>query len=212
MALKIIGAGFGRTGTLSLKHALERLGLGPCHHMSEVIGNTAQTDLWSDVAAGRPDYDAIFSGYQSAVDFPTSAYWQDVLAAYPDARVVLSQRDPDDWYESFSQTILPIILDKSNWPEAARPWFKMIERVIIGKALGGKTDKDGILAAYRMNEAAVRALAKTGRALVFSPREGWQPLCTFLGVEVPVEPYPKSNERKVFFSNLKSGTDAAAAA
>lgn len=211
MALKIIGAGFGRTGTLSLKHALERLGFGPCHHMSEVIGNTAQTGLWSDVAAGKPDYDAIFDDYQSAVDFPTSAYWQDILAAYPGAKVVLCQRDPADWYESFSQTILPLILDKSNWPEAATPWFKMIEKVVIGKALRGKTDKDGILKAYRDNETAVRALAETGRALVFQPGDGWQPLCTFLGAEVPAEAYPKSNERKEFFSNVKSGTEATAA-
>lgn len=211
MALKIIGAGFGRTGTLSLKHALERLGFGPCHHMSEVISNKSQTDLWSDVATGKPNYDAIFSGYQSAVDFPTSAYWQDVLSVYPDAKVILSQRDPADWYESFSQTILPLILDKSSWPEASTPWFKMIESVIIGKALKGRTDKDSILAAYRENETTVRALAQTGRALVFQPCDGWQPLCTFLGVEVPVEPYPKSNERKEFFSNVKSGTEATAA-
>lgn len=209
MTLKIIGAGFGRTATLSLKHALERIGFEPCHHMSEVIGSAAQTALWSDVAAGRPDYDAIFRNYQSAVDFPTSAYWQDVLAAYPHAKVVLTLRDPDEWYESFSQTILPIILDKTNWPEAATPWFRMIEKVIIGKALGGRTDKEGILAAYRENEATVRALARTGQALVFQPRDGWQALCAFLGVEVPAEPYPKSNERKEFFSNLKSGTEAA---
>jgi hypothetical protein len=210
MALKIIGAGFGRTATLSLKYALERLGFGPCHHMSEVISNAAQTALWSDVTDGKPDFGAIFSGYSSAVDFPTSAYWQDVLATYPNSKVVLNLRDPDDWYESFSQTILPLILDKSSWPEAATPWFKMIEKVIIGKALGGKTDKTGILAAYRENEATVRALAKTGRALVFQPRDGWQPLCTFLGVEVPTDPYPKSNERKEFFSNVKSGTEATA--
>ena len=211
MPLKVIGSGLGRTGTLSLKAALEHIGFGPCHHMSEVIGNTAQIDLCSDVAVGNPDYNAIFTGFQSAVDFPVAAYWQEVLAANPDARVVLCQRDPAEWYESFSQTILPLIMDKSKWPKAATPWFKMIEKVIIGKALKGRMDKDGILAAYRDNETAVRALAKTGRALIFQTREGWLPLCTFLGTEVPVEPYPKSNERKEFFSNVKSGTEATAA-
>lgn len=206
MTLKIIGAGFGRTGTYSLKAALEHLGIGPCHHMSEVINDPEQIEAWSEVAKGSPNYEGIFSGFRSAVDFPTSAYWQDLLAAMPDAKVILSHRDAEDWYGSFSQTILPLILDKEAWPKNAVPWFEMIEKVIIGKALGGRTDRAGILEAYRANEAAARHLEAQGKALVFSVRDGWEPLCRFLGVDVPDAPFPKTNARADFFSSVKSGT------
>ena len=211
MTLKIIGAGFGRTGTYSLKLALEQLGFGPCHHMAEVINSPDQIELWNSVTDGKPDYGAIFSGFQSAVDFPASAYWQDILAANPDARVVLSYRSAESWYESFSQTILPLIQNTDGWPEQARPWFELIEKVIIGKALAGHTDKDGILATYRANESAARALAAEGRALIFEARNGWRPLCDFLGVTVPAEPYPSTNPRAHFFDAVKAGTDASAA-
>ena len=207
MALEIIGAGFGRTGTYSLKAALERLGFGPCHHMSEVIGEPTQIKLWSDVVEGSPDFDRIFSGFRAAVDFPVSAYWQDVLASKPKAKVILTHRDAEDWYGSFSQTILPLILDRDAWPANAKPWFEMIEKIIIGKALDGRTDRDGILAAYRANEAAVRDLEATGDALVFSVRDGWKPLCRFLGVDEPGEPFPKTNARADFFASVRSGTE-----
>ena len=211
MALEFIGAGFGRTGTYSLKAALEHLGFGPCHHMSKVIDDPRQVEAWSEVAAGRPDYDAIFAGFRSAVDFPVSAYWQDVLGAMPDAKVILSHRDAEDWYGSFSQTILPLILEKEAWPKNAVPWFAMIEKVIIGKALGGRTDREGILKAYRANEAAARDLEAQGKALVFSARDGWEPLCRFLGVAVPNAPFPKTKARADFFSSVKSGTKEHAA-
>ena len=207
MALEIIGAGFGRTGTYSLKAALERLGLGPCHHMSEVINNPDQVRLWTEVAAGRADFNRIFAGFGSAVDFPVSAYWQEVLVANPGAKVILSDRDPEDWYGSFSQTILPLILDKAAWPDNRRAWFEMMDEVIVGKALGGRTDREGILAAYRANAEAARALEAEGRALVFRSRDGWAPLCDFLGVEVPDEPYPNTNARSEFFAAVKSGTE-----
>jgi Sulfotransferase domain len=210
MALEIIGAGFGRTGTYSLKAALERLGFGPCHHMSEVINDPEQVTLWAEVAGGRPDFERIFAGFRSAVDFPVSAYWQDVLAATPGAKVILSDRDPEDWYGSFSQTILPLILDKAAWPDNRRPWFEMIDKVIVGKALGGRTDREGILAAYRANAKAAQALEAEGRALLFRSRDGWAPLCDFLGVEVPDEPYPKTNPRAEFFAAVKSGAEVPA--
>lgn len=210
MALEIIGAGFGRTGTYSLKAALEHLGFGPCHHMSEVIDKPDQITLWDAVADGRPDYASAFAGFRSAVDFPVSAYWQDVLKAFPNAKVILSDRDPEDWYGSFSQTILPLIRDKAAWPEARRPWFQMIEKVIIGKALGGRTDRDGILAAYRANASAARGLVAEGRALVFKAGDGWAPLCRFLGVDVPDSPYPRTNPRAEFFAAVKTGAEATA--
>jgi len=203
MTLEIVGAGFGRTGTYSLKTAIERLGFGLCHHMSEVIDNAEQIRLWTEAAKGRPDFGRIFEGFRSAVDFPISAFWQEVLAARPCAKVILSDRDAERWYASFSQTILPLILDQASWPEARRPWLEMIDRVIIGKALGGRTDRDGILDAYRVNTAAVRQLVPSGQVLVFRASDGWGPLCEFLGVEVPDEPYPKTNPRSEFFATVK---------
>ena len=149
MALKIVGAGFGRTGTYSLKSALEHLGFGPCHHMSEVINAPGQIADWTAAANGVANYEKIFGNFRSAVDFPVSAFWQDVLADNPDAKVILSYRDAEEWYDSFSQTILPLILDKTAWPASARSWLEMMGAVIIGKAFGGRTDRDRILAAYR---------------------------------------------------------------
>lgn len=209
MALEIIGAGFGRTGTYSLKAALERLSFGPCHHMSEVIGDPEQIRLWNEAAEGRPDYARIFAGFRSAVDFPVSAFWQEALAANPGAKVILSDRDPEDWYGSFSQTILPLILDRASWPDERRSWFEMIDRVIIGRAFGGRTDREGILAAYSANAAAAREFVSEGRALVFRARDSWEPLCRFLGVEVPDEPYPMTNPRAEFFASVKSGVEEA---
>ncbi len=211
MALEIIGAGFGRTGTYSLKAALELLGFGPCHHMSEVVPDPQQIRAWAQVADGHPDFDRIFSGFRSAVDFPVSAYWPEVLNANPDARIILSYRDPEDWYGSFSQTILPLVLDREAWPQNAVPWFEMMEKVIVGKALRGRTDRDGILKAYRDNEAAVRDLDAQGTALVFSVGDGWAPLCRFLDVAAPETPFPKTNRRADFFASVKSGTQEPAA-
>ncbi|MEO4040305.1 sulfotransferase family protein [Hoeflea sp. CAU 1731] len=210
MALEIIGAGFGRTGTNSLKVALELLGFGRCHHMSEVIDNPEQIRLWREAEAGRPDFANIFADFRSAVDFPVSAFWQDALATFPGAKVILSDRDPNDWYASFSQTILPLILDKASWPEERRTWFEMIDKVIIGKALGGNTNRDGILAAYRANTAAARALESKGQVLVFRSSDGWEPLCDFLGVEVPYEPYPRTNARAEFFAATRGSAEVAA--
>ncbi|MCB2098759.1 MAG: hypothetical protein KDE05_14095, partial [Parvularculaceae bacterium] len=106
MTLSVIGAGLGRTGTASLKVALETLGLGKCHHMSEVFGSPEQTDLWVKAAHGAPDWPTIFKGYGSAVDFPTAAFWRELADYYPDAKIILSLRDPEKWYESTQETIL----------------------------------------------------------------------------------------------------------
>ena len=110
MALSVIGAGFGRTGTESMKLALEALGLGPCHHMKEGLPNPEQISLWRAVARGEPaDWDQIFEGYRSAVDWPAAHYWRELAAHYPDAKVVLTVRSPESWYASMENTILKVI-------------------------------------------------------------------------------------------------------
>ena len=101
MTLKVIGAGLGRTATFSLKFALEHLGFGPCYHMSEVFaGARRNIGLWLDVVAGRPDWDALFEGFQSTTDYPACSYWRELADHYPDAKVILTVRDPDSWFDS----------------------------------------------------------------------------------------------------------------
>lgn len=205
MALEVIGAGFGRTGTLSLKLALEKLGLGPCHHMKEVIRDSDQTRLWRDAARGQPDFDRIFAGFKSTVDWPGVAFWRELAIAYPEAKVILSSRNPQSWYASFSETILPSLLEKDEWTEAKRPWFEMVEDVVINRSLGGKTDRDGIIAAFEANEAAAKATIDKDRLLVFDAKQGWEPLCTFLGKPVPDSVYPRSNAKENFAKAVSDG-------
>ena len=117
MSLRVIGAGFGRTGTASLKVALEKLLGAPCYHMIEVFQHPEHVALWHEAALGNmPDWNRLFEGYASAVDFPASAFWPEIMNAYPDALVLLSVRDPEQWWQSASETIMgphdaPMITD-----------------------------------------------------------------------------------------------------
>lgn len=202
MALKIIGAGFGRTGTLSLKTALEQLGFGPCHHMTAILDDVdRQAPLWSRVVAGeRVEWDEVYQGYVSTVDWPGCRYWAELAARYPDAKVILSVRDADRWYESMTQTIL------------ARPsgrfltWFLGLIRhpmafgmkIISRDGFGYDFSRANVIASYERHNAAVRAGVAPERLLVFDVREGWEPLCRFLGVAVPDEAFPRVNDREEF--------------
>ena len=112
MALQVIGTGFGRTGTDSMREALDILGFGPCHHMLEVIGNDHQKQLWRAVAKGAaPGWNELFTGYSSCVDWPSAHYWRDLVRVYPEARVILTNRSPESWWASFEKTILPVVMN-----------------------------------------------------------------------------------------------------
>lgn len=203
MTLKVICAGFGRTGTMSLKLALEQLGLGPCHHMKEVIENGAvQVALWNDAIAGKPDFGAIYAGYHSAVDWPTAAFWRELAAAYPEARIILSSRSAESWYDSISETILATVWAPESWPAPAAEWFRMVEKV-LERSLGAGRDKASIIAAFDAQEAAVKAEIPADRLLVHQAKDGWGPLCAFLGVPVPETPYPRTNSKQEFFDLMK---------
>ena len=207
MTLSVFSAGFGRTGTMSLKLALEQLGFGPCHHMIEVIGNgDAQVPLWNAALNGQPDFEAIYSGYGAAVDWPTAAFWQELAVAYPDAKVILSSRSAESWYNSISETILATVWDEASWPPPAVEWFRMVSKV-LERSLGTARDRDGIIAAFEAHEAAVKAAIPAGRLLVHSAKEGWAPLCAFLGVPVPDAPYPRTNSKEEFFEHMKKADD-----
>jgi hypothetical protein len=193
MPLKIIGAGLGRTATFSMKFALERLGLGPCYHMSEVFaGARRNVPLWLDVVNGNPDWDTIFSGYQSTTDYPACTYWRELAEQYPEAKVVLTVRDPDSWFDSVSQTIFS---EQMQGPLAGSPVGAMMQGTVF-HAFGDRVTDRAFMTDWfaRRNQSVVDALPPE-RLLVFSPKEGWAPLCSFLGVPVPDGSFPRVNSR-----------------
>jgi len=190
MGLKVIGAGFGRTGTASLKLALDRLGFGPCYHMTEVLANNGHIELWSRAADGAPDWDRIFKDYRAAVDFPTARYWRELSEHFPDAKVILSTRSPDSWFESAQKTILA----PQTWAMMApTPFGAMAEKIINAYFDYQIHDRETLIRVFREHEASVKAEIAEGRLLVFEAKEGWAPLCEFLGAEVPEEPFPRVN-------------------
>ena len=206
MALSIIGPGFGRTGTLSLKTALEQLGFGPCHHMEEPFGHPGQVAHWQAIAAGRPvDWNAVFAGYVAQVDWPGAHVWRELAEAFPHAKVVLSMRPEESWWKSYSQTIgkffahrhaLPMPPHVAAMAEAAAELI--VEQTFSGHAL----DREVALAAYRKREQDVRAAIAPERLLVFDVAQGWEPLCAFLGVPVPEGPFPHRNATAEFWEHF----------
>lgn len=211
--MKVIGAGFGRTGTLSLKAALERLGFGPCYHMVDVMEEPYRVRHWLGVARGDgPGWDEVFAGYRSTVDWPAATYWRALAERYPDAKVLLTVRDPDRWYDSARETIFEREL--ASWrpsrTERAIEWlverrspdfalFTQMAREVIAEPLfDGRLDRAHAIEVFERHNAEVRAAIPAERLLVFDVREGWAPLCAFLDVPVPDEPFPRVNDRAEF--------------
>jgi len=209
MPLKVIGAGFGRTGTLSLYTALNALGF-PCYHMFEVLRNKANTthlDFWCAVAnapEGKQfDWEEVFARYTAAVDNPACCVWRELAAAYPEAKVILTQhpRGPDAWYES---TIDTIYFTENKWQFRVLEWTTpfgrkmgdMSRKLIWQRSLRGTMDdRARAIARYKAYVEEVKAAFPPERLLVFSVDQGWEPLCRFLGVPVPAEPFPNVNDR-----------------
>lgn len=191
MALKVIGAGLGRTGTLSLKLALEHLGFGPCYHMLEIVGQARERlPQWIEVVRGRADWDAIFDGFQSSVDYPTCYFWREQAEHYPQAKVILSTRDAEGWFESVNKTIMSPASVKSI---RAGPFAEFMEGTVL-KDFGERVhDRDFMIDYFRKWEASVIAGLPPERLLIHRPGDGWEPLCGFLGVPVPQEAYPRVN-------------------
>lgn len=212
MSLKVIGAGFGRTGTLSLKIALEQLGFGKCYHMMELIQDPSTVGEWEHALKGKPtDWDRIFHGYQSAVDFPVSAYYKELMEQYPEAKIILTVRDPERWYESAISTILtfrpsfsmvwPLLL-KLPFSSKARQLMRLGRHnvtLINKKIFKNKVkDKKHTIAVFNEHNKAVQSAVPREQLLVFEVKQGWEPLCQFLGVPVPDTPFPRSNKKEDF--------------
>jgi len=205
VTLKVIGAGFGRTGTLSMKGALEHLGLGPCYHMLEVMNRPENADAWYNVAqSGKANWDQILSGYHSTVDWPACHYWQSLAAHFPDAKVILTVRDEEAWWQSMSKTILRNFQDGDEVVDPARISMRRMTRdLIVERVFSGILDnRDHVLTAYRRNIEAVRAGLPKERLLVFDVAEGWAPLCAFLDLPMPAAPFPRTNTTQDFLDRM----------
>lgn len=199
----MIAAGFGRTGTTSLRAAFERLGLVKCHHMTEVMANPDQAPVWLAAYAGETvDWRALLAGYRATTDWPSCTFYPQLMEAYPEAKVVLTVRDPDRWYESVNETIYPLTMDTPRWfLRLFMPGLYAVNRVgralVFGGTFGGRfDDRAHALAVYAAHIEEVERTVPPERLLVYSVKEGWEPLCTFLDLPVPDEPFPHLNERK----------------
>jgi len=188
---RVVGPGVGRTGTYSLKLALERLLGGRCHHMAEVLADRErQLAVWAPVLRGEEvDWEEVFAGYVAQVDFPGAAFWREISGAFPDALVVLSTRPAASWYRSAASTIFQLDDDHGSSP------FRDVWREWLGDRFD---DPVAMIAAYERHNAAVRFSVPPDRLLEWTVAAGWEPLCDHLGLPVPDEPFPWTNTTAEF--------------
>ncbi len=197
MALKVIGAGLGRTGTVSLKLALEQLGIGRCYHMIEVFAHPEHAQLWVRAARGEPDWDTLFAGYGATTDYPACLFWRQLADRNPSAKVILSVRDPNEWFESTQATIFSA---QNAVPGADSPVAGMMR--MLHDTYQNLHDRSSMIASFERHNQAVIDGLPSQRLLVYRVEQGWEPLCRFLGFPIPVEPFPRANTRADFQAML----------
>jgi len=199
MPLSVFGAGFGRTGTMSLKLALDRLGFGPCYHMVEVFKNPKASGYWEAAADGRPvDWEEVFAGYGSTVDWPSATFYKQLANAYPEAKVSLTVRDPEAWFASTQATIF----SRHIRDDTEDDWQRMVLKVISDLFDRRMTDKAKLIEVYQRHNEEVRRTIPQERLLVYEVADGWEPLCRFLDADVPNESMPRANSTDEFRQNL----------
>ena len=204
MPLKVIGAGMPRTGTMSLKHALEQLGFGRCHHMTELARNPDRWPLWERaLEGGAADWEKIFHGFGATVDAPSCFFVRDIAERYPDAKVILTVRDPDRWFDSMQATVLDAghrekVTKTPMGGLMAKMWAYTARKRGISPSgavsPGVAPDRAQAIAGFEAHNAEVRRAIPAARLLVYEVAHGWPPLCGFLGVPVPDAPFPRFNE------------------
>ena len=201
--MQVIGAGVGRTGTYSLKLAINELGLGPCHHMEAVLHQMdPQVALWRDALAEKPNWHAIYDGFASAVDWPTARFFRELNATYPEARFVLTDRDPGTWADSFGATIYRLLGTRQEAPAEMRDWLDMAHEVVLQTGFPPGLARAELAARFEAHNAAVKAAIPADRLLVYQVRQGWAPLCDFLGVPAPDMAFPRTNDRAEFWDRV----------
>lgn len=200
MSLRVIGAGLGRTGTTSLKTALERLLGGPCHHMIELFAHPDQVSTWHAATRGEmPDWKHFLSDYAATVDWPSAAFWPEISEAFPDAILLLSVRDPESWWKSASATIFQAI------PLAEGPWRAMVEDMMRARFTSDLDDRAQCIAAYEAWYTNARARIPRDRLLEWRASDGWAPICHALGLPIPSEPFPHANTTEDFQAMVRAG-------
>jgi hypothetical protein len=211
MAIQVIGAGLGRTGTLSLKAALEELGFAKCYHMVEVFARKDDARTWDAAMRGEPvDWDKFFDGYRASVDVPASLYYRELMEKFPEAKVILTVRDPERWYESARQTIYFAQNAFPNWARVFNPRMRdfrvMINRLWAKMFQGRFEDRAFAIDVFNRHNEQVRRDVPTDRLLVYEISQGWGPLCAFLGVPVPEgKPFPHLNDTAEFRARIERG-------
>jgi Sulfotransferase domain len=216
MALKVLGAGWGRTGTESLKIALEQLGFSRCYHGFNLFNDGAKLKYWKELhETGNTDYEALFAGCQAAVDFPSAYYYRQLLKQYPDAKVILTVRDASKWYDSAANTIFkkpdpvkfPILkfLGKLSTKLSYIPQiYYHIQTFLFQGAFNGKIEnKEAMIALFNQWNEDVKKTVPPGQLLVYEVTQGWEPLCKFLNVPVPTTPFPKTNSKESFQKRIE---------
>lgn len=196
----------GRTGTASLKVALEELGIGRCYHMSEILQNPACTQDWIDAANGNADWDKIFSGYTATVDNPGCGFWRELADYYPNAKVILTIRDAEKWYESTDETIHS--LQFASFIKNS-PWGEMVQKTVYDTMDNRMQDRDFMVSFFNKRSEEIISTIAPERILVYRVKEGWEPLCKFLDVPVPSSEFPRINTRdetKELIANMTSGS------
>src|SRR3954453_6252787 len=180
--MKVIGAGFGRTGTMSLKVALEELGFGPCYHMVQLMNHPEHVPLWEAATRGKPvNWEQIFGGYQATVDWPSAAFYKELVEVYPQAKVILTIRDPAKWYESTKNTVYTMA--GVSEPSQA---LRMDNRLVWDQTFNGNfEERQHAIEVFKEHNEQVRRHIPPEQLLVYEVKEGWEPLVGFLGVEAP---------------------------
>ncbi|CAA0098198.1 Uncharacterised protein [BD1-7 clade bacterium] len=205
MTLQVIGAGFGRTGTVSLKLALEHLGEGPCYHMYEAMKRPQHDVIWHNAIRGKNiEWEHIFSGFKAGVDWPVAYFWEDLSRYYPEAKFILSVRDPEQWYQSISRTIFKVLQETPL--NSVALVHRTMTRALIkdGVFEGTIEDKSHVIDIYEKHIEKVRTSLSPERLLIFDTRDGWEPLCSFLNRPVPPIPFPCQNGKSDFDTIMQS--------
>ena len=225
MSIKVIGSGLGRTGTHSLKIALEQLGFDKCYHMMELFNNPDGITHFIEAEEGKnTDWDKLFKGYKSAVDYPVARYYKQLIAKYPDAKVIHTVRDPESWYKSCSETIfwaskpsfgrIAGMMMKLPFSSTLRKRLPILKYngSLIDKEFGGDLkNKEQVIKHFNARTEEVKNTVPKERLLIYNVKESWEPLCKFLEVPVPSTPFPLTNttdEFKQRVGNIAKGERA----
>ena len=217
MTIELIGAGLPRTGTLTQKVAFEQLGLAPCYHWVDLLADLDQLPVWERAMDGEADWPAIFGSARSTADWPGGYFYRELADAYPDAKVLLSVRNPESWERSFRETIWEMSYGRSVMALLAqaraevdpvwRRYLAFVERMFWGPegTFAAGAEPAQLIEQMQAHTEQVKRTIAPERLLVWEVGEGWGPLCSFLGVEEPAGALPHANDRETFLDRVMGG-------